>query len=128
MTANRRPGRMTVPLALLLLLACGEQPRPGTYDQVFAPGSALARSGYKGTLVIEPEHRFRLQMPMISLAGEYRRSGDSIYFETGSSDVRMVALRGRVVNDTLVLEQPQMGALRGMIGDDLATQRFVRRR
>jgi expansin (peptidoglycan-binding protein) len=114
--------------ALLSLIACAEQPRPGTYDQVFTRGGVLARSGYKGTLVIEPEHRFRLQMPMMSLAGQYRRSGDSIYFETGSADVRMVALRGRVVRDTLVLEQPQMGALRGMLGDDLATQRFVRRR
>ena len=113
---------------LLALLGCTEQPRPGTYDQVFTPGGALARSGYKGTLVIEPEHRFRLQMPMVTLAGEYRRSGDSLYFETGSSDVRMVALRGRMVRDTLVLEQPQMGALRGMIGADVATQRFVRRR
>jgi hypothetical protein len=40
----------------------------------------------------------------------------------------MVALRGRMVRDTLVLEQPQMGALKGMIGPDVATQRFVRRR
>jgi len=114
--------------ALLAAAACAEQPRPGTYDQVFAPGSTLARSGYKGTLVIEPEHRFRLQMPMVSLSGEYRRSGDSIYLETGSSDVRMVALRGRVVRDTLILEQPQMGALRSIVGDEIATQRFVRRK
>jgi len=119
--------RIPLAAALLMALACAEQPRPGTYDQVFTPGSALARSGYKGTLVIEPDHRFRLQMPMVSLAGEYRRSGDSLYFETGSSDVRMVALRGRVVRDTLVLEQPQMGALRGMLGEDIAVQRFVRR-
>jgi hypothetical protein len=119
---------LTFGAALLSALACAEQPRPGTYDQVFAEGSALARSGYKSTLVVEPERRFRLQMPMVSLAGEYRRSGDSIYFETGSTDVRMVALRGRVAGDTLVLEQPQVGALRSMIGDDFAIQRFVRRR
>jgi hypothetical protein len=119
---------VTLAAVLLSVLACAERPRPGTYDQVFAEGSALGRSGYKSTLVIEREHRFRLQMPMVSLAGEYRRSGDSIYLETGSTDVRMVALRGRVVGDTLVLEQPQVGALRSMIGDDLAIQRFVRRR
>jgi len=109
------------------VLGCAEQPRPGTYDQVFTEGSALARSGYKSTLVIEPERRFRLQMPMVSVAGEYRRSGDSLYFETGSTDVRMIALKGRVAGDTLVLEQPQMGALRGMLGRDLVEQRFVRR-
>ena len=112
----------------MLLAACAEQPRPGTYDQVFSEGSALARSGYKSTLVIEQEHRFRVQMPMVSLSGEYRRSGDSIYLESGSSDARMVMLKGRVAGDTLVLEQPQMGALRGMLGRDLVEQRFVRRR
>jgi hypothetical protein len=95
---------------------------------VFAEGSPLARSGYRGTLVIEADNRFRYQMPMLSVSGEYRRSGDSLYFETGSADMRMVALRGRAVGDTLVLEQPQMGALRGMLGEDLAVQRFVRRR
>jgi len=108
--------------------ACQEQPRPGTYDQVFTEGSALARSGYKGTLVIDPNHRFRIEMPMVSLSGEYRRSGDSIYLESGSTDARMVMLKGRMVGDTLVLEQPQMGALRGMLGRDLVEQRFVRRR
>ncbi len=112
----------------MLLAACGEQPRPGTYDQVFGEGSPLARSGYTSTLVIEPEHRFRLQMPMVSLSGEYRRSGDSVYLESGSADARMVMLKGRVAGDTLVLEQPQMGALRGMLGRDLVEQRFVRRR
>ena len=119
--------RIAALFVLGALLGGCEQPRPGTYDQVLAPGSALERSGYKGTLAIEPDHRFRLQMPMATLAGEYRRSGDSLYFETGSSDVRMVALRGRMVHDTLVLEQPQLGALRGMIGD-VATQKFVRRK
>jgi len=120
--------RIPLVAAVLALSACAEQPRPGTYDQVFAEGSALARSGFKSTLVIEPDHRFRLQMPMVSVAGEYRRAGDSLYFETGSSDVRMIALRGRMVRDTLMLEQPQMGGLRGMLGTDLVVQRFVRRR
>ncbi len=113
---------------VLLTLACAEQPRPGTYDQVFAEGNPLARSGYRGTLVIEPDRRFRYQMPVGSLSGEYRRSADSIYFETGPSDVRMVAFKGTVVRDTLVLEQPQMGALRGMLGPDIVVQRFVRRK
>lgn len=116
--------------ALLSLLAtgCAEQPRPGTYDQVFAEGSALGRSGYRATLVIEPDNRFSYRMPMVSLTGEYRRTGDSLYFETGGPDMRMVALKGQMRGDTLVLEQPQMGALRGMLGSDIATQRFVRRR
>ena len=113
---------------LLLLAACGRSPKPGTYDQVFAAGSPLASSGYRGTLVIESGNRFRYRMPMLSLSGDIRRTGDSLYFETGSTDMRMVVLKGRMVHDTLVLEQPQMGALRGMIGDDLAIQRFVRRR
>ena len=112
----------------LLLLACTAGPREGTYDQVFSPGSAVARSGYTSTLVIETGNRFRYQMPMMSVSGEYRRSGDSLYFETGSSDVRVVALRGRTVHDTLVLEQPQMGMLGGLVGPDMAVQRFVRRR
>lgn len=111
----------------LLLLGCDAGPREGTYDQVFSEGSAVAKSGYKSTLVIEPGNRFRYQMPMMSLSGEYRRSGDSLYFETGSSDVRVVALRGRMVRDTLVLEQPQMGMLGGIVGPDIAVQRFVRR-
>ena len=116
-------------LALLpLLLACDAGPREGTYDQVFPSGSSMATSGYKATLVIESGNRFRYQMPMMSIAGEYRRSGDSLYFETGSADMRMVALRGRMVRDTLVLEQPQMGMLRGVVGPDIAVQRFVRRR
>jgi hypothetical protein len=123
----RRRSALAATLAVLIA-ACGEQPRPGTYDQVFTEGSALARSGYTSTLVIEPEHRFRIQMPMVSLSGEYRRSGDSIYLESGSSDARMVMLKGRVKGDTLLLEQPQMGALRGMLGRDLVEQRFVRRR
>lgn len=114
--------------ALLLLVACNAGPREGTYDQVFSEGSPIARSGYRSTLVIESDNRFRYQMPMMSISGEYRRSGDSLYFETGSSDVRMVALRGRMVRDTLVLEQPQMGALSGIVGPDIAVQRFVRRR
>ena len=112
----------------LLAAGCAESPRPGTYDQVFTEGSPIARSGYRSTLVIERDNRFRYQMPMLSISGEYRRSGDSLYFETGSADVRMVALRGRMVRDTLVLEQPQMGMLKGMIGSDVAVQRFVRRR
>jgi hypothetical protein len=112
----------------MVTLACAEQPRPGTYDQVATEGNPLARSGYRSTLVIEPDRRFRYQMPMVSFSGEYRRSGDSLYFETGSADMRMVALRGRMMRDTLVLEQPQMGALRGMLGSEIATQRFVRRR
>jgi hypothetical protein len=112
----------------LLLLACNAGPREGTYDQVFSEGSAVAKSGFKSTLVIEPGNRFRYQMPMMSLSGEYRRSGDSLYFETGSNDVRVVALRGRLVRDTLVLEQPQMGVLSGIVGPDIAVQRFVRRR
>jgi hypothetical protein len=122
--------RHTVVAAVLpvLALGCAQSPRPGTYDQMFAEGSPLARSGYRGTLVIEADNRFRYQMPMLSISGEYRRSGDSLYFETGSADMRMVALRGRAVGDTLVLEQPQIGALRGMLGDDVAVQRFVRRR
>lgn len=119
--------RSAVVLALLLL-ACNAGPREGTYDQVFAAGSAVGRSGYKSTLVIEPGNRYRYQMPMMSVSGEYRRSGDSLYFETGSSDVRVVALRGRMVRDTLVLEQPQMGMLGGIVGPDIAVQRFVRRR
>lgn len=112
----------------LLLVGCNAGPREGTYDQVFSEGSAVARSGYKSTLVIEPGNRFRYQMPMMSINGEFRRSGDSLYFETGSNDVRVVALRGRVVRDTLVLEQPQMGMLGGIVGPDVAVQRFVRRR
>ena len=117
-------------LALVVSLplgGCNAGPRQGTYDQVFAPGSPMGRSGYKATLVIEPDNRFRYQMPVMSVAGEYRRVGDSLYFETGSADVRMVALRGRIVRDTLLLEQPQMGMLRGVIGPDAAVQRFVRR-
>jgi hypothetical protein len=110
------------------LVGCNAGPREGTYDQVFAEGSPMAGSGYKSTLVIEPGNRFRYQMPMMSISGEYRRSGDSLYFETGSNDVRMVALKGRVVRDTLLLEQPQMALMRGVIGPDLAIQRFVRRR
>jgi hypothetical protein len=109
-------------------LACTGDPREGTYDQVVSEGSPMARSGYKSTLVIESGKRFRYQMPMMSLAGEYRLAGDSIYFETGSEDVRVVALRGRVARDTLVLEQPQMALVSGVLGQDLATQRFVRRR
>ena len=109
-------------------VACAAGPREGTYDQVVSAGSPMARSGYKSTLVIESKHRFRYQMPMMSVAGEYRLAGDSIYFETGSEDVRVVALRGRVARDTLVLEQPQMAVVSGVIGQDLATQRFVRRR
>jgi hypothetical protein len=112
----------------IVALGCNTGPREGTYDQVFSPGSAVARSGYTSTLVIEPGNRFRYQMPMMSVSGEYRRNGDSLYFETGTSDVRMVALRGRVVRDTLVLEQPQMGMLGGIVGPDIAVQRFVRRR
>jgi hypothetical protein len=112
----------------LLLLACNAGPHEGTYDQVFAPGSAVAKSGYNSTLVIEPGHRFRYQIPMMSVSGEYRRSGDSLYFETGSNDVRVVTLRGRMAHDTLVLEQPQMGVLSGIVGPDIAVQRFVRRR
>ena len=112
----------------LLLLGCNTGPREGTYDQVFAQGSAVGRSGYKSTMVIESGNRFRYQMPVMSLSGEFRRSGDSLYFETGSNDVRVVALRGRMVRDTLVLEQPQMGMLGGLVGPDIAVQRFVRRR
>jgi hypothetical protein len=110
------------------VVGCRAEPREGTYDQVFSPGSAMAQSGYKATLTIEPKDRFRYQMPMVSIAGDIRRSGDSLYFETGSADMRMVALRGRMVRDTLVLEQPQMGMLRGVVGPDVAMQRFVRRR
>ena len=118
-----------IAIALSLPLAgCDTGPREGTYDQVFTEGSPMAQSGYKGTLVIEPDNRFRYQMPMMSISGDIRRSGDSLYFETGSTDVRMVALRGRMVRDTLVVEQPQMGMLRGVVGPDLALQRFVRRR
>ena len=120
--------RAAIVVALSVVSACTESPRPGTYDQVFSQGSAVGRSGYKATLIIEPDNRFRYQMPMATIGGEYRRSGDSLYFETGSSDIRMVALRGRIVRDTLVLEQPQMGVLSGMIGPDIATQRFVRRK
>ena len=112
----------------LLLLACNAGPREGTYDQVFSEGSPVAKSGYKSTLVIEPDNRFRYQLPMMSVSGAYRRAGDSLYFETGSSDVRVLALRGRMVHDTLVLEQPQMGVLSGIVGADIAVQRFVRRR
>ena len=122
------PRRMAVAVILSVWLAgCGSEPREGTYDQVFSPGSPIAQSGYKATLVIEPKNRFRYQMPMMSIAGDIRRSGDSLYFETGSPDMRMVALRGRMVRDTLVLEQPQMGMLRGVVGPDVAMQRFVRR-
>jgi hypothetical protein len=120
--------RAALVATLPLVVGCNTGPRKGTYDQVFSEGSPIARSGYKSTLVIEDGNRFRYQMPMMSLSGEYRRSGDSLYFETGSSDVRMVALRGRMVRDTLVLEQPQMGLLRGVVGPDIAVQRFVRRR
>ena len=119
---------LVVTMVSLSVAACGTEPREGTYDQVFSPGSAVAQSGYKATLAIEPNNRFRYQMPMMSIAGDIRRSGDSLYFETGSPDLRMVALRGRMVRDTLVLEQPQMGMLRGVVGPDVAMQRFVRRR
>lgn len=115
---------MTISLSFV---GCRAEPREGTYDQLFAPGSAMGQSGYKATLVIEPNDRFRYQMPMLSIAGDIRRSGDSLYFETGSPDMRMVALRGRMVRDTLMLEQPQMGMLRGIVGPDVAMQRFVRR-
>ena len=118
---------VTVMLSLSVT-GCRAEPRQGTYDQVFASGSAMARSGYTATLVIEPKNRFRYQLPMMSIAGDIRRSGDSVYFETGSPDMRMVALRGRMMHDTLVLEQPQMGLLRGVVGPDVAMQRFVRRR
>ena len=123
--AQRALLMLTISLAVA---ACGAEPREGTYDQVFAPGSAMGRSGYQATLVIEPNDRFRYQMPMLSIAGDIRRSGDSVYFETGSPDMRMVALRGRMVRDTLLLEQPQMGMLRGVVGPDVAMQRFVRRK
>jgi hypothetical protein len=123
-----RSGRLAASCVLLPLLGCDGGLREGTYDQVFSEGSPIERSGYKSTLVIESDNRFRYQMPVMSISGEYRRSGDSLYFETGSSDVRMVALRGRMVRDTLVLEQPQMGMLRGVVGPDIALQRFVRRR
>src|SRR5687767_1209654 len=116
-----------VAVLFVSVAGCGAEPREGTYDQVFAPGSAVAQSGYKATLAIEPNDRFRYQMPMMSIAGDIRRSGDSLYFETGSPDLRMVALRGRMVRDTLVLEQPQMGMLRSVVGPDVAMQRFVRR-
>jgi hypothetical protein len=123
------PRRIAVAVMLSMALAgCGTEPREGTYDQVFSAGSPMAQSGYKATLVIEPSNRFRYQMPMMSIAGDIRRSGDSVYFETGSQDMRMVALRGRMGRDTLVLEQPQMGMLRGVVGPDVAMQRFVRRR
>jgi hypothetical protein len=121
-------GQAALVITLSFLVGCDAGPREGTYDQVFSEGSPIGRSGYKSTLVIEPDNRFRYQMPMMSVSGEYRRSGDSLYFETGSSDVRMVALRGRMVRDTLVLEQPQIGMLRGVVGPDIAVQRFVRRR
>jgi hypothetical protein len=126
MTSVKRTA-VAVPLSLTLLAGCDRGLREGTYDQVFAPGSAMARSGYKATLVVEPNNRFRYQMPMAALAGDIRRSGDSLYFETGSTDMRMVALRGRMVRDTLVLEQPQMGMLSGIVGPDVAMQKFVRR-
>jgi hypothetical protein len=116
-----------VAVVMLAVAACERGLREGTYDQVFTAGSPMERSGYKATLVIEPENRFRYQMPMMSIAGDIRRSGDSLYFETGSPDMRMVALRGRMVRDTLVLEQPQMGMLRGVVGPDIAMQRFMRR-
>jgi hypothetical protein len=112
----------------LWLVGCNAGPRQGTYDQVFSEGSPIRSSGYKSTLVIESDNRFRYQMPLMSIAGEYRRVGDSLFFETGSSDVRMVALRGRRAGDTLVLEQPQMSMLGGLVGPDIAVQRFVRRR
>jgi hypothetical protein len=120
--------RVIVVMLSFSVAACDRGPREGTYDQVLTAGSPMERSGYKATLVIEPQNRFRYQMPMMSVAGDIRRSGDSLYFETGSTDVRMVALRGRMVRDTLVLEQPQMGMLRGIVGSDVATQRFVRRK
>jgi hypothetical protein len=113
---------------LALVAGCNAGPREGTYDQVFAEGSPISRSGYKATLVIESGNRYRYQMPMLTLAGDYRRSGDSLYFETGSNDMRMVTLRGRMVRDTLMLEQPQMAMMRGVVGPDLAIQRFVRRK
>lgn len=126
----RSPARRTIAIATfsMLLAGCAPEPREGTYDQLFTPGSPMARTGYKATLVIEPNDRFRYQMPMVSIAGDIRRSGDSVYLETGSPDMRMVALRGRMVHDTLVLEQPQMGLLRGVVGPDVAMQKFVRRR
>src|SRR5688572_25289451 len=56
-------------IALSLPLAgCDAGPREGTYDQVFTEGSPMAQSGYKGTLVIEPDNRFRYQMPMVSIS------------------------------------------------------------
>jgi hypothetical protein len=126
LVAVRRASIVTI--VSLSVSACSREPREGTYDQVLTEGSPMSRSGYKATLVIEPKNRFRYQMPMMSVAGDIRRSGDSLYFETGSADVHMVALRGRMVRDTLVLEQPQMGMLSGLVGPDVAVQRFVRRR
>lgn len=110
----------------MLSVAACSQPRPGTYDQVFTGAGEMTRS-FKATLVIEDDDRFRYQMPMGSIAGSIRRSDDSLFFETGSADMRVVALRGRMVNDTLVLQQPALGGLGGLIGRDVATQRFVRR-
>jgi hypothetical protein len=125
---RRLSARLAALVTASLVLGCSAGPREGTYDQVFSEGSPMARSGYKSTLVIESGNRFRYQLPMLSVAGEYRRVGDSLYFETGSNDVRMVALKGRVVRDTLLLEQPQMAMMRGVVGPDVAVQRFVRRR
>ena len=128
MTGTSARNALVVITLSMSVAACGAEPREGTYDQVFTAGSPMARSGYKATLTVEPNQRFRYQMPMLSIAGDIRRSGDSVYFETGSDDMRMVALRGRMVRDTLVVEQPQMGMLRGVVGPDVAMQRFVRRR
>ena len=128
MTGTSARHALVVITLSMSVAACGAEPREGTYDQVFTAGSPMARSGYKATLTVEPNQRFRYQMPMLSIAGDIRRSGDSVYFETGSDDMRMVALRGRMVRDTLVVEQPQMGMLRGVVGPDVAMQRFVRRR
>ena len=115
MRLTSTPRLLAIAVVLLIAIGCNSGPRQGTYDQVFTAGSPLAQSGYRATLVIEPDNRFRYQMPVMSIAGEMRRSGDSLYFETGSADVRMVALRGQMVRDTLVLEQPQMGMLRGIV-------------
>lgn len=126
---RRRPRGARLLLAMpLLLCACAEGgPRPGEYEQVFEPGNPLGAIAGRSTLSIERDGRFTFRTPVMSMTGEYRRSGDSVYFETVGTSARAIVLQGRAVGDTLLLEQPQLSAIRRQIGPGLLVGRFVRR-
>jgi hypothetical protein len=125
--ATLRRAGLAAALPLLLLACGGGGPAPGEYEQVFEPGNPLALAG-RSTLSIERGGRFVYRTPMMSMSGEYRRSGDSLYFETVGTTARVVVLQGEAVGDTLLLEQPQLSAIRRQIGPGLVVGRFVRRR